>query len=126
MNRQQRRASAKRRLKLLASRPCGDCTACCERMAIPELDKPPSQRCEHQDPGCQIYAARPPSCRAFECSWRRGLGKPEHRPDLCGVLLLEAVNPPGCVVAYPLRADADLAAVVGMVQQRGLRVAVMP
>jgi hypothetical protein len=108
-------------------------------MAIPELDKPPSQRCEHQGegrthrsdvqtglPGCTIYAARPASCRAFECSWRRGLGKPEHRPDLCGVLLLEAVSPPGCVVAYPLRRDADLAGVVGMAQRRGLRVAVMP
>lgn len=73
---------------------CGGCTACCERLKVPELEKPASQRCLYQGPdGCLDYQNRPASCRNYECMWRnedaaRSLKLEDWaRPDRLGVIL---------------------------------------
>jgi hypothetical protein len=48
------------------------------------LDKPAGVPCEHQcDAGCAIHTSpdRPKRCGRFLCSWRRGFGGPNDRPD---------------------------------------------
>ena len=59
----------------VASRVCGECTACCTIMAIAELNKANYQPCPHNCGCCAIYANRPRNCR----SSARHLGP---RPDL--------------------------------------------
>lgn len=70
-------------------RVCGDCTVCCYIGAVPELCKPAHTRCPHvSSKGCSLYgdSKRPLLCMKFECSWLRGAGLPEDRPDLSGVM----------------------------------------
>jgi hypothetical protein len=52
-------------------RGCGECTLCCNVMAIEELAKPVSSWCPHCKPGrgCLIYPNRPAECRTFKCLW---------------------------------------------------------
>ena len=52
-------------------RACGDCTLCCEVMAIEALAKPAGRWCRHCQPGrgCAIYAERPAECGDFACLW---------------------------------------------------------
>lgn len=72
----------------LATRVCGECTACCTAMAIAELNKPCFVPCTHvTEHGCSIYSDRPPSCRAFVCAWRAGIGTDDQRPDRLGIVL---------------------------------------
>jgi hypothetical protein len=75
---------------LVEGRTCGECVACCVEIAIddPQLLKPAGQPCAHCGPkGCAIYDARPHSCRAWFCAWRRMAGLPEHlRPDRSGLM----------------------------------------
>lgn len=71
-----------------ARRQCGDCTACCSALGVPELAKKPGDPCSNICASrCAIYADRPASCRAFECLWLKGLGTGRDRPDLSGVVL---------------------------------------
>lgn len=56
-------------------------------MGTPELEKPHNVACEHVGTSCGIYDTRPRSCRAFECLWLQGHGRPEHRPDQLGITL---------------------------------------
>ncbi len=73
---------------------CDGCTACCKMLKIEELNKPAHSWCAHCKigSGCGIYAARPESCRIYECVWlqsQRG-GKPlppEMRPDKSRVVI---------------------------------------
>jgi len=68
-------------------RTCGDCTVCCFIGAVPALGKPAHTKCLHvSNQGCSIYKDRPDLCREFQCSWLRGAGLPEDRPDLSGVM----------------------------------------
>lgn len=58
----------------MAGRSCGDCTACCTRLVIPELDKPFGQPCQclrrsPDPPGCRIYERRPETCSGYSCLW---------------------------------------------------------
>lgn len=70
-------------------RECGDCTACCAALVVPELAKGMWQPCKHCAAGCTIYETRPASCKTYECLWRAGIfGKDiQQRPDKLGVLL---------------------------------------
>lgn len=69
------------------ARPCGDCTACCTVMAVPELGKSRGQACAHLcASGCAIYEERPASCRRFDCLWRLGFARDDDRPDRFGVI----------------------------------------
>jgi hypothetical protein len=77
---------------LVPGRECGGCTACCEVLTImtPELKKPPGVLCEHCNAGggCQIYNARPPVCRAFQCGWRSlGVLDDAWRPDRSQIII---------------------------------------
>ena len=75
------------------SRVCGPCSACCQAIAVHELEKTAWQTCAHlRSTGCGIYARRPESCRSFACQWLRGVLEvdgtvdPSLRPDACGVI----------------------------------------
>ena len=74
-------------------RACGSCSACCDVLAVAELEKGTYEACAHVcEAGCGIYADRPGSCRTFECEWLRGTLEvdgavdPDLRPDACGVI----------------------------------------
>ncbi|MFN8858221.1 MAG: hypothetical protein ACK50P_21815 [Planctomycetaceae bacterium] len=79
-------------------RACGDCTACCLLLAVVELNKPMRFACDHQGQGgCRIYSDRPPTCREFDCGWRRGevpTGD-DWRPDRRGVMHVGWTEQPG-------------------------------
>lgn len=54
------------------SRSCGACSLCCKLLPIAALEKPHDRWCLHCRPGrggCAIYAARPETCRDFDCLW---------------------------------------------------------
>lgn len=74
---------------LVPGRACDGCMVCCIVPAIddPDLTKMAGVRCRHCAQGCEIYDARPKSCRDFYCAWRMitSLG-PDWRPDRSGVL----------------------------------------
>lgn len=81
----------------ISSRPCGDCTACCQLLAVVELRKPMRFACDHQRiGGCQIYPDRPPTCREFDCGWRRGAvpTADDWRPDRRGVMHVGWIDHP--------------------------------
>ena len=69
-------------------RSCKDCTLCCELLGINEIDKPAFSKCWNQTrTGCSVYADRPPSCRQFDCAWRRG-DVPKHlKPNKTGAVI---------------------------------------
>jgi hypothetical protein len=75
--------------RLASMRECGDCQACCELVGVQELGKPYAAKCEHQcTTGCAIYAARPLSCRQWECHWKLFHDlQPEWRPDKSGIMM---------------------------------------
>ena len=78
----------------MPQRTCGSCTACCQGLAINELDKPGHQMCAHIcDHGCDIYHGRPGSCRDFECLWLQGHLREEDRPDKLGVVFTTTGHP---------------------------------
>ena len=54
-------------------RKCGSCTLCCDYLGVTEIHKPEFCECWNLDrKGCAVYDNRPPSCRQFDCAWRRG------------------------------------------------------
>ena len=74
-----------------AARSCGECTACCTALTIPdpELRKPAGVPCVYLSPagGCGIYERRPQVCKSFLCGWRLYPLPEELRPDRAGVLI---------------------------------------
>jgi hypothetical protein len=68
-------------------RKCGECSVCCYVGEVPELKKPPHKQCEYvltnECGSCAIYNSKelPATCRNFLCSWRRGFGSENDRPD---------------------------------------------
>jgi hypothetical protein len=71
-------------------RSCAGCTLCCKLLAIPELNKPARQWCEHCDVGvgCKIYETRPAVCAAFYCQYRIDAAVPETwKPSVCSMVL---------------------------------------
>lgn len=109
-----------KRLRVLADRSCGTCTACCTRLVIPEIDKPfgvPCQFLRTDQPGCRIYERRPETCSGYSCLWlaegsaevlrhlKKGARRrftrqlqPDERPDQLGVLFDYAVGPTGAAM----------------------------
>ena len=89
-------------MDIVPGRECGGCTICCTELHIdaPELKKLAGVRCPNlqDDCKCAIYAARPDTCRGFECGWRvmAALGD-DWRPDKSGIVLIPKTkgNPPG-------------------------------
>lgn len=81
-------SAGQRARRLAAERACDECQLCCEVMSIPELRKPPRERCSNQCSfGCAIYKARPTSCADFMCLWRQGWGTSADRPDRTGLVV---------------------------------------
>lgn len=56
----------------IPDRNCGSCTLCCKLLAVPVIDKPRGQWCQHCTPGkgCNIYRDRPGVCRDWNCGWQ--------------------------------------------------------
>ena len=72
------------------TRSCGDCGLCCKLMGVTELAKPPGRWCGHfrRERGCDAYATRPASCRAFNCTWLLTEALDETwKPTACGFLM---------------------------------------
>lgn len=82
------------------SRVCGECNACCVRLAIPAGLVGASAKAECQpcpllgSRGCSVYPDRPAICRDFACTWWKRLDwPPDWRPDRIGLLCIsEAVG----------------------------------
>lgn len=96
MNRHERRKNQKALLKVLdaimATRPCGECSACCTTLEVPAAQTKVGETCQHVAPGCgcSIYASRPKDCREYACAWKLGLGSQEQRPDKVGFTMTAA------------------------------------
>jgi hypothetical protein len=87
------------------TRSCGECRLCCKVMGIYEQGTGPDgvpygfskaafRWCRHSGPsGCALHgtAAKPWSCRTYECEWLSGMGGEQDRPDRARVVVtLEA------------------------------------
>lgn len=70
---------------------CGSCTVCCHVAEVKEgiVQKPACQNCPFQDRGCKLFGQpqRPQVCQDFQCSWLRGYGDKNDRPDKSGVMV---------------------------------------
>ena len=67
---------------------CNGCNLCCVLFPIKELNKGTNVVCCHSTKeGCDIYANRLDSCRAFVCQWliRQDMEE-DLRPDRCGII----------------------------------------
>lgn len=101
MNPRKKRPCGRRRVRLRmdATRECGDCEACCWAMAIDEREAPMFSKCRDQRsqvdgerPGCSAYEDRPIQCQRYRCEWLVGMtyhGIPAAslRPDKAGIML---------------------------------------
>lgn len=70
------------------AKTCGECTVCCNVLAIPEVSKPENSECNNCGiGGCSIYDSRPSSCRLYRCAWLNDADAPiSLRPDSSHVL----------------------------------------
>ena len=73
-------------------RKCGSCYVCCYYVKVG--DKPANTLCPHlamhkRKKRCKLFGneKRPSVCNSFLCSWMRGFGQAEERPNQCGVLV---------------------------------------
>lgn len=71
------------------ARECKNCSACCDALAVSELQKDVFTPCVHQckSGGCSIYPTRPATCKAWTCGYLQGIGSDDERPDQTGVVL---------------------------------------
>jgi Fe-S-cluster containining protein len=89
-------------------KPCGECTACCDgklqgtARGIPFGD---GRACAFMcDKKCTIYAARPDTCKKYQCAWTQGLLGEDMRPDKCGLMVsVEVINGEQLLKAIELR-----------------------
>lgn len=68
-------------------RQCGDCTACCTVLEVPEAGTGHYEKCQHDIGKCGIYKDRPTPCRSWRCGWHIGLLGEGDRPDKLGVMI---------------------------------------
>ena len=68
-------------------RRCGNCTACCLVLQVPELGKPRDIACPHAGNGCKDYDHRPASCRSYRCMWLDGFLDQRDKPNRIGIVL---------------------------------------
>ena len=86
-------------------RECGTCSACCHVAVVPDL-KTGWTDCIHQredvNGSCAVYGApeRPDLCSSFACSWLRGFGHDDDRPDRSGALLTVNETAPGMIIGF--------------------------
>ena len=71
-------------------RKCDECQECCieGQVIFTDFIKKPNEECPYQcDEGCSIFgqSLRPKECVNYFCSWARGYGEEEDRPDKCGL-----------------------------------------
>ena len=73
-------------------RQCGECSVCCTVGAVPELKKPAHTPCSYiktsKCGSCSIHdkPELPSVCSQYKCSWLRGYGTDEDRPDKIDVM----------------------------------------
>lgn len=82
---------------------CGNCTLCCNVMAVESLQKPVNRDCQYLAPGngCKIHGARPDACKSFNCMYLMVEDLPEElRPDKCGVVFFCVPSQPHIVYAH--------------------------
>ena len=73
-------------------RECGDCSVCCVVGSVPELSKPAHTPCiflkECKKGCCSIFdkPELPDVCRNYECSWKRGFGGEDDKPNMNNIM----------------------------------------
>ena len=68
---------------------CGDCTACCTVLSVPEINKDAGVKCDKLcNKGCSIYKDRPDSCKHIKCAYLLSPWREEWRPDKSGLLVV--------------------------------------
>lgn len=83
------------KLSVINQRECGDCSVCCYIAEVNGYDfvKAPHSNCPYLSPSdkgqCSIYgqSQRPAVCSTFQCSWLRGYGADNDRPDQNGIMV---------------------------------------
>lgn len=101
-------------------RECGGCTVCCYIGGVPELNKSAYSHCCHENGKCTIYNSykRPLICNNFQCSWLRGIGTQEDRPDISKVMCsANVLNGGYWIFAIELSPNAVLTTGLSMVKQ---------
>jgi hypothetical protein len=94
-------------------RKCGECEVCCEIAEVKEGDffKPAFQKCKHQCNGCAIFGKleRPGICNSYQCSWLRGFGNEEDRPDKNGIMMsINRINGMNFITIIELKLNSVL------------------
>ena len=75
------------------ARECGECYVCCDITEVVGADfiKPAKTQCpflkDCPTHKCAIYETRPKCCADFQCSWLRGFGDEDDRPDKNGLMV---------------------------------------
>lgn len=101
-------------------RTCGDCTVCCFIGGVPALNKAAHSQCPYLDKGCSIFESdnRPKVCSSFKCLWLQGMGLPEDRPDLSGVMCsANKLNGGSWVFAIETKQDAAMTTGRNMIER---------
>ena len=79
-------------LNQILKRECGNCNVCCIIGAVPELSKPAHTPCEYIEEcnagSCGIFDTLflPKVCQDYECSWKRGYGAENDKPNMNKVM----------------------------------------
>ena len=95
-----------------SERECGSCAVCCVVAQIDELKKPANTPCEYQiesDDGCCGIVGderRPKLCQTFYCSWMRGIGSDDDRPDQIGAMFSVNQSERG-LIGFSVEVEAD-------------------
>ena len=69
---------------MIKKRECGNCSLCCEVMAVEDINKKEYQKCENQGLGCRIHNEKPDQCKSFACAWLEGNIPYDLKPDNVG------------------------------------------
>lgn len=72
-------------------RQCGECHACCDRVAVESIVKPANTPCPlaqafNGHGCCSVHGSQPSECATYKCSWLHGHVPAEWRPDQRGIL----------------------------------------
>lgn len=78
-------------------RQCGECSVCCVIGGVPEIEKPAHTPCPFIKTdvcgSCSIFdkPELPLVCKTYRCSWLKGYGAEEDKPDKSGLLVTENI-----------------------------------
>ena len=78
-------------------RSCDECSVCCNIGYVPEIEKPAHTPCPFiktdKCGSCSIYdkPELPKTCSVYKCSWLKGYGTDEDKPNKSGFMFTENI-----------------------------------